>query len=200
MPAGREPGPAGVGRGGRRLAGAVLAGGRSRRMGRTKALIEIDGVAMADRVLAALRGVGARPVVVCGGDERELAPLGAPVVADPHPGEGPVGGVLGALGHLGPLADSVAVLACDLGLVDATTLAPLVEAAAGAPGRLVVARTDRLEPMCAIWPSALRGDVAERFRAGERALHRVVAALDPVEVALDPDGLANINAPGDLPR
>ncbi|MEM1333777.1 MAG: NTP transferase domain-containing protein, partial [Actinomycetota bacterium] len=49
------------------LAGAVLAGGRSRRLGTDKAAVEIDGRAMADRVLDALRAVGTRPVVI-GGD------------------------------------------------------------------------------------------------------------------------------------
>ena len=40
------------------FAGAVLCGGRSRRMGRDKALIEIGGVPLAMRVASAVRDAG----------------------------------------------------------------------------------------------------------------------------------------------
>ena len=66
--------------------GAVLTGGASRRMGRPKADIEVDGVAMAARVADAMVAAGALDVARIG-DE----------VADHHPGEGPLGGVLTAL-------------------------------------------------------------------------------------------------------
>ena len=182
-----------------RIGGAVLAGGRSRRMGRTKALIEIDGVAMADRVLTALRSVGADPVVVYGGDGAELAELSAPVVPDAFPGRGPVGGVLGVLEHLGDEVDSVLVLPCDVAMIDRTTLAPIVAAATGRPGHIAVARTDRIEPMVAIWPTAVRTRIAELFDSGERALHRIIEQLDHTDVDVDARGLVNFNTPDDLP-
>ena len=89
------------------FAGVVLAGGASRRMGRTKALLDIDGRAMADRVLDALRALGADPLFVFGGDPDELSVLDAPVVSDPRQGEGPVAGVLGVLEHLARTGPSV---------------------------------------------------------------------------------------------
>ncbi|MDX2378360.1 MAG: NTP transferase domain-containing protein, partial [Acidimicrobiia bacterium] len=66
-------------------------------MGRTKALVEIEGIPMARRVADALRRGGCEHVVVVGGDARELRPLGLTVVADLFPGKGPLGGVLTAL-------------------------------------------------------------------------------------------------------
>ncbi len=182
------------------LAAAILAGGRSSRMGRTKALIEIDGRAMADRVLDAARSVGADPVVVIGGDPTELAGLSAPVIADPSPGDGPVAGVLGALAHFDGVADRVLVLPCDLAHVDASTLLPLLDAEAGDGfSKVWVAATDRLEPMCAIWSVEAAARVQQLFDAGERALHRVIGELPHVAVTVDADGLRNINAPTDLP-
>ena len=55
MPA--EPAPAPVA-----FAGAVLCGGASRRMGSDKALLGVEGRAMAVRVAGALAAAGGRPV------------------------------------------------------------------------------------------------------------------------------------------
>ncbi len=181
------------------LAAAVLAGGRSRRMGRTKALIAVDGRAMADRVIDAARSVGADPVVLIGGDPTELSGLGATVIADLHPGDGPVAGVLGALRHFEGVADRVLVLPCDLAYVSAETLLPLLHAEAGDGFSSVwVAATDRLEPMCAIWSVDAAERVQQMFDAGERALHRVIGELPHVAVTVDEHGLLNINTPADL--
>lgn len=183
------------------LGAAVLAGGQSSRMGSTKALMEVDGRAMADRVLDAARAVGADPVVILGGDPKELAGLSAPVVLDRYPGEGPVGGVLGALRHFEGIADRVLVLPCDLAHLDAATLFPLIEAEAGDGfSQVWVAATDRLEPMCAIWSVDAADQVQQRFDAGERALHAVIGEIPHVAVTVDPTGLTNINTPDDLPN
>ncbi len=77
--------------------GAVLCGGASRRMGRDKALIEVDGVAMARRVADALRAGGCSRVLAIGGEAEALAALGLEPVADRWPGEGPLGGLATAL-------------------------------------------------------------------------------------------------------
>lgn len=171
-------------------------------MGRTKALLDVDGRAMADRVLDAVRSVGAAPVLLVGGDPVELEPLETPVVPDRYPGEGPVGGVLTALDHLaglGTARENALILPCDLVDVTADALTPLVEAAAGdGLSRVWVAATDRMEPMCAIWSLDARGVVRERFAAGERALHRVIAELPHVTVTVDATALRNVNRPEDL--
>jgi molybdopterin-guanine dinucleotide biosynthesis protein A len=48
------------------VAGAVLVGGASRRMGRTKALIDVDGSPMVMRVATALGTAGCTPVRLIG--------------------------------------------------------------------------------------------------------------------------------------
>jgi molybdopterin-guanine dinucleotide biosynthesis protein A len=72
--------------------GAVLCGGASRRMGRDKALLPLDGLPLAVRVAQALGEAGAAEVVAVGGDRDGLASWDLPAVPDRWPGEGRAGG------------------------------------------------------------------------------------------------------------
>jgi molybdopterin-guanine dinucleotide biosynthesis protein A len=167
-------------------------------MGRDKALIEVDGVAMARRVADALRAAGCRPILAVGGDPSALADVGLESVADRWPGEGPLGGILTALAA----ASSPAfVLACDLPWMDAGTLAQMRAVAAGPRIDVVVAATAaRIEPLCAIWlPSAAR-HLQTAFDGGERAVHRALAGLRVVTHPVPATSVRNVNRPDDLLR
>lgn len=177
------------------VAGAVLCGGASRRMGTDKALIEVDGRPLADRVARVLEAAGCAPVVLVGGDTDRLARIGRTVVPDRWPGAGPVGGVLTALGHFaGTAATSVVVVACDL--VSLTRNA--VHAVTALDGSLVtMAHSGRPEPMLGCWSIASAEPLGEQF-AVSRSLLDVGRALDARFVAVDPGALANANTPADL--
>lgn len=184
------------------MRGAVLTGGNSRRMGRTKALVEVGGSPMAARVAAALLEAACAPVELIGGDAVELAPLGFAVVADLHPGEGPLGGVLTALATGGGPShdtDDVVVVACDLPHLTSEIVARLAAAARSNPAApAVVARTDRIQPSCALWRPVALVPVVDAFREGERSLHRVLRAIGAVEVPVDRDALVNVNTPSEV--
>lgn len=212
-------------------------------MGRTKAVIEVDGEAMASRVLSTLRSAGCEPVFVYGGNADELADLEVVVEADLHPGEGPVGAVAGVLGLIGAASgedtaahrtrggehndtqhhdtqhhdtahhdtqhrdaapetprdlDGCVIVACDLPDLDVSAIRSLVSTAELNPDAVVVAMTDRIEPLCAYWPLRAHTRVCEYFDAGERALHRVIADLDAVTVDVPRAVLRNVNTPADL--
>ena len=79
--------------------GLVLAGGLARRMGGgDKALIDIDGVTILERVLARLRPQCAGFVLNANGDPRRFASFGLPVIPDDVPDfAGPLAGILAAL-------------------------------------------------------------------------------------------------------
>jgi len=178
------------------IAGAVLCGGASRRMGTDKSLIELDGVAMAERVALTLEAAGCAPVVFVGGDRDALAATGRRFVPDGWPGEGPVGGVLSALSALRE-ATAVVIVACDL--PDLTPDAVRDVIGSGEPGHaLRVADSGRLEPMLGCWPAAAHDEVAHSFHAGSRALHDVIAGLDAVRVPVAPAAVRNVNRPADL--
>lgn len=194
------------------VAGVVLAGGRSRRMGRTKALVEVDGRPMAERVLDALYAGGCSPLAIVGGDPGELAPLSAPVWPDAHPDAGPVGGIAHALrrcserdaetdnkARTGRRLDAVVIVPCDLPWLSAAVVEQLVVGLVRASDADVcVARTDRLEPLVAIWRVGAVRRVERAFESGVRAAHELLGRVRVVAVPVEPATVKNVNSPGDL--
>ena len=108
--------------------GVVLAGGASTRMGRDKALIQVDGTPMACRVADALAAAGASEVLCIGGDEHTLRAAGLDHRADEDPGAGPLAAVVTALHHAAH--DVVFIGACDLLDPDAEAIRATVDALA----------------------------------------------------------------------
>lgn len=179
------------------VAGAVLTGGASRRMGTDKAFVEVDGVALVRRVATALHGGGCRPVFAVGGDLGRLAAAGLEAVPDGRPGVGPLAGIVTALERA---RVPTVVVATDLVDLDASTIAALVRHAARDDLDVVVATSDRLEPLCALWwPSALE-PLADRLAIGELAVHAALPALRVDVEQVRPDALTNANTPHDLGR
>lgn len=179
------------------IAGAVLTGGASRRMGRDKATLRVDGSAMARRVADALVEAGCHPVVAVGGTATQLATLGLRVVDDTWPGEGPLGAIIVALRDAG---GAVLVAACDLPWLDGATVRQLITVSIAHPDADVVhAQSTRIEPLCALWrPSAL-AVIEPLFDAGERSMHAAIGALAAVACSVEAVRLTNINRPADLP-
>jgi molybdopterin-guanine dinucleotide biosynthesis protein A len=160
-------------------------------MGRDKASLLVNGVPMAVRVAVALRAAGASAVACIG---RAPGPAAGDLAAVPdlHPGEGPLGGVLTALGWAG---DAVVVVApCDLLAPDPAAFAAL--AARADP----VAAADVDHPLpIGLAPPAL-GPLRAAFAAGERSVRRALAASDlrVTAVELRPGALADADTPADL--
>lgn len=179
------------------VVGAVLTGGASRRMGRDKALVEVEGTALARRVAEALAAAGLDRVVAVGGDLTALEAIGLEAVADAHPGEGPLGGILTALAATD--AAVTVVLACDLPAADPVAVRAVVDALGGAD--VAAPWLDgRHELLHAAYARSAMTPLQAAFAAGERAPHRAVAGLDLVSVTgLPPAALRDADTPDQLP-
>src|SRR5437763_297007 len=103
------------------LAGAILVGGASRRMGRDKALLEVDGEPLVARLARALQGCCGE-VLVVGGEPARFAALGLNVrwAPDAVSGAEPLAGILGALEAT--TLGACLVVACDMPCVTAELL------------------------------------------------------------------------------
>lgn len=183
--------------------GAVLCGGASRRMGRDKSLIEVDGRSLAERAATACRAAGCDTVLAIGGDASALAAAGLAPVADEYPGEGPLGGILTALDAAGP-ADEVVIVPVDvpdLAPASIRRLLTALSAHADADVAVSVDLTGRRHHLHAAWRQRARPPLARAFGQGERAVKRALDRLTVVEVAEpDPASLVDVDTPEDLAR
>jgi len=173
-------------------AGIVLAGGRSRRMGRDKAELAWRGASLLDHARARLAEFGARPVIVSGKRPVDGA------IPDGQPGQGPLGGlhsVLTARLDLEPFW--LLVIPVDMPETDTHTLQRLAERAVDA-GRGAVFDSGPLPMILAPGPARLQV-VEDLFCIQHRrALNTLVDRLALLTVAAEPgERLGNINFPED---
>lgn len=168
-------------------------------MGTDKATLVVRGRPMAGWVAGALVGAGCAAVVAVGGDPRRLAELDLDVVPDVAPGEGPLGGLVVALGAAAERGYRwAAVVPCDLPDLDPETLRPLLERSRRGDVDAVLATTDRLEPLCGVWATSAHDRLNEAFSAGERSIRRAVRSLSIALVPVRGTALRNVNVPADL--
>jgi molybdopterin-guanine dinucleotide biosynthesis protein A len=179
----------------RRVTGVVLVGGRGRRLGRDKALVEVDGVPMVRRVAAALAAGGCDPVVLVGHPRPDPAFEGFDVLPDDHPDAGPLGGVRTAQRHV---RGALLVAACDLPDLDAATVRALLASGRTAEVTVAVTPDGRRHPTLAVWSERSAPTVAAVFTDGGRSLHAALDRLAVVEVVCEPGPLRNVNLPSDL--
>jgi molybdopterin-guanine dinucleotide biosynthesis protein A len=185
--------------------GIVLAGGSSSRMGRDKAFIEVEGRPLVAVAVAAARSGGASRVVVVGGDAARIRQLDldliVDLVADEHPGEGPLGGLItGLRASRDPIA---MVLACDMPAIDGESVARIVGTLSDHVTAMVAAPLvgDRLQILTAAYRLKVLPVLDQAFAAGERAPRRALEAVEVVEVlGIDPVRLDDVDQPQDLSR
>ena len=178
---------------------AVLAGGQSRRMGRDKALLTLNGQTLIECVLAAAHPLECTTFIV--GDPAAYAQLGPPVYPDHHPDLGPIGGLFTAL----ELASGpVLLLACDLPFLTPDFLRYLISRRS--PHQAIVPSTaDGSQPLCALYEPSCFVVVAAAIDAKQMSMRGVLAKLSVDEIgeedwrAYDERGLlfSNLNTPLD---
>ena len=177
--------------------GALLVGGKSRRMGQDKLLLPLGAGRLVDRPAEVLRR--RCPELICAG--RELGLAGFRFVPDPVPDSGPLAGLVAALEAA--RSDWLLALAGDLPGVTAEFLLELQERAERHPEQALIPELDgRAEPLVAAWPVSAAGPLRAALEQGRRSLHRAAECLPRRRWAL-PDSAKmraiqrNLNAPDD---
>lgn len=181
------------------VTGVVLAGGASRRMGRNKAFLELDGRPLIAHVLDRLSEVCAETLIVAN-DIPLYTGLGFRVVPDVFPGVGVLGGL-----HAGLQAarhDLILAVGCDMPFLNPVLLRAFV---AWAEGYDVVAlrHEEQVETLHAAYRRTCLPAMESAIRAGHQ---RIISFFPDVRVryvtpeeaeTLDPGlrSFRNVNTP-----
>ena len=166
---------------------AVLAGGRSRRMGGPKAVLPLGGRALVEWPLAAAREAGLEAVVVAKA-ATELPLLEVPLWIEPDEPSHPLTGRVCALERAG--GRPVVAAACDMPFVGAALLGRLAAADGAAAARAGDPFPGRYEA------SAL--PVLRSALAREAPVREALAALGPAELGAPEGALIGVNTPEEL--
>ena len=190
--------------------GLVLAGGQARRMGGgDKALIEIAGTAILDRVLARLQPQCSNIILNANGDPQRFARFGLPVIADDVPGfAGPLAGILAGLDWATKNTPDIQWMVSvpgDCPFLPKDLVARLYEARLKESVPLACARSgDWRHPVVGLWQVALREDLRRALVDEDLRKIEVWTARHGIAIAEWPDHpvdpFYNVNTPEDRDR
>jgi molybdenum cofactor guanylyltransferase len=146
--------------------GFVVAGGRSRRMGRDKALLGWGGATLLDHAIRTL-GAVCTDVRVLSGLQRRYTDRGRAVVVDAPPEAGPLAGLAAALAAAAP--KPAILLAVDMPFVPAELLKYMADTLADWDVAVPVIPAGP-EPLCAVYGATCLDPVRDALAAGERKM------------------------------
>ena len=176
----------------------VLAGGESRRMGRTKAWLEVGETTLLRWVAEQLAHAFTEVMVSFAEPEQVEHHVPYRVVFDRMPSAGPLAGLEAGLNAA--RNEVIFAVACDMPYVT-QGLAEMAVAASSGCDAAIPRIGGRPEPACAAYrksalPAIARALDAGQYRAADLAENLDVAWLE----GLDPDLFRNLNAPEDYER
>lgn len=153
--------------------GAVMAGGQSRRLGRDKALLVVNGETLLARALRIVAEVTTEQLVIGPPERREQAP-DVRVLADELPGSGPLGGIYTALRAASH--DYLLVVACDMPFLNRDLLRYLLSLADAYD--VVLPRVDgRGEQLHAVYARSCIEPIAAQLQSGDFKIDRFFARV-----------------------
>jgi molybdopterin-guanine dinucleotide biosynthesis protein A len=187
------------------VTGVIQAGGKSTRMGgEPKALLELGGRRIVERVLDVMRAVTERVLLVTNTPD-VYAFLGLPMVADVFPEGGSLGGIYSGL-RAAP-GDAAFTVACDMPFLSAA-VARLVVSRAGEADVVAPRVGEQWETLHACYGKACLGPMERRLREGRL---KITGFFDEVRVLAIPEAevatlgdpavvFMNVNTPAELER
>lgn len=185
--------------------GIVLAGGRSRRMGRAKAMLPFGPERMLQRVVRLL-GEAVKPVVVVAACNQELHELPSEVIVvrDRRPDLGPLEGLAAGLIAMRGRREAAMVTACDVPLLLPDYVRRLVALSSGYDATVPhVGGFD--EPLSAVYRTSVLAEIENLLGEGrmrpvylfDRVRTRRVTEKELADADPELRSLANVNTPDD---
>ena len=184
------------------IAGVILNGGASRRLGRDKAMLRIGGRTLIERTLDELARLFDEILVVGRPESCPCHPAVTRALDDAIPGTGPLGGLFTGLREMSrPFGFFVA---CDMPRLDAQVIRREIEVLRAAPAEAVVPAWNGLwEPLHALYSQDCLPAARRQLNVGDYRIRSFFDAVrvtfwDVVAAGIDPAVFTNVNTKADL--
>ena len=184
---------------------ALMAGGKSSRMGTDKSFVSLLGKPMIERIRDRVADLGQdETILIANRPAADYAHLNLSVFSDVLPGKGALGGIYSAIYRSS--SDHTLIVACDMPFVNSALLRYMIGLCDDSTDVVIPTVDNRLQGFHAIYSKACLDPVRARLdtdRLKVIGFHEDVHMryLDPAEwQPLDPMGLSffNVNTPEDL--
>jgi len=192
------------------VAGVLLAGGRSRRMGGTdKMLIDVAGQSLLQRVITRARPQVSAMLLNANGDPARFSSVDLPIRADVIDGyAGPLAGILTGMEWVKETRPEIrwlVSLATDTPMLPEDLVSRLLATVTGEGADIAIARSGQFDhPVFGLWPVRLAGDLRRALIEENVRKLALWCARYQVARVVWPDGDAdpffNINTPEDIAR
>lgn len=185
------------------MTGIILAGGQSRRMGRDKGLIPLNGQPMIYYPLKQMKELCNE--ILISSNSKSYDFLGFKVIPDLYPGTGPMGGILSCL--VQSSNEINLVIGCDMPLVTAEIFRHLIRLMGTAQICVPWHGDDHYEPISGVYSKSLADEMKsfmekKSFKLPDFFKITLFRALPVKEIypPLHDNYFFNINSPSDLKK
>jgi len=178
------------------ISGAIMAGGRSSRLGVNKAFLKFHDRPAVELVLEKVSAL-VSPVVIITNSPAEFRHLNIPAAPDIRPGCGPLSGIHAALSL--SATEYVLVVSCDLPLLTPQILRALLSAYPGYD--ITLYKHALFEPLCAVYRRTCLPALEELIDHGEYRIIDLFPELSVNVIRTDQkEAFQSINTPEDYQR
>ncbi len=162
------------------ISAAVMAGGKSKRLGQNKALLQINNSTVIERVLNTISPYVQKVKIITNSPE-EYSYLDIETAKDIRPGCGPLSGIHAALSFAS--SEYVLVLSCDIPLVGPKQVEQLVSSCRGHD--ITIFKHKNFEPLCAVYRRSCIDALNELIDHNECRIIDLFPTLDVQVVRVD---------------
>lgn len=186
---------------------AVIAGGKSSRMGTDKSFVKILGQSLIEHILSRVSDLGQDETLLITNRPDDYVHLELPMYTDVIPEKGSLGGIYSALHY--SRSQYTLVIACDMPFVNPELLRYMIGLRAAGPFDVIVPRVEAYpEGMHAIYSKSCMDAIRARLDADRLKIIgfydevRVRYIDEPEYTPFDPKGLSfyNVNTPEELEK
>jgi len=159
-----------------KVAAIVLAGGKNRRLGRTKALEAIGGKSLIERVVERLEPLTSQILIVTSREQLDLPfACNIEILADIYPDKGPLGGIYtGLLASRSPYSF---VVACDMPFLNTRLMSHMIKLSHDFDAVVPKLGEAKVEPLHAIYSRACLGSIESQLEDGRLEAYSFLEAV-----------------------